>query len=704
MISPLRLLLCAFLVSGALSAQPGPGVFLPRPGETVMPDTIFYPFYNDVQMIEIDNVGAWERDVAIHEMSQPRSLSWSMLIPGPFPNVLLFRNTEGTIVKAFNTTVPLDSLTKAFSRVPVNKKSTGTYALTHRYHKHTPHSNWYDQRSRQNDFNGFYAVYDDSSLYRNTSFWFGHMPSPRKTGLIDSLGDVFLPVEYAGLIPLEDHILVVKDGVCGIMDKKKSFVLPMQYEAYRLQSENEVVFLNEGKIQAVYETRKSKVNYTDSWDYIAFDELHTDRFNRRSNSRINRYKFRKDGLTGMIDSNYQVVVPANYDLISWYSDGLAVACRDQKFGYVNEKGDEVIPCVYTYAEYFRQGYGVVQHEGSFRNVNRKGELQKTNTVEHEDWRNNKYTQYANVGTLKAIQTSSGVGLAGPDDVFVIPPIYEDIKPLSVISNGKSVKSSVYFMVKRFGKVGIMDTAGNLMLPIEYEMIGDNPGLYGFRIVKVDNQHWGVINSSFAMIVPCLYEGISIGHADTYFTFWKNNKCGIMDTNGRVIIPAIYRSIYSRQNGRMLAKKDSLFGFIDTLGNTVIPFRYQQFHNGFFNGLIGFCEHGKWGFMDSTGAVIIPAQYKEARRFQSDITGVLLNDKWGFINRKGKLVVDYQYDFVGHEWFADGTVEVRRNGWIGFVNERGKEVIPCIYQGSWGFSKDLGHYLERNGKKEYVKVR
>jgi hypothetical protein len=242
----------------------------------------------------------------------------------------------------------------------------------------------------------------------------------------------------------------------------------------------------------------------------------------------------------------------------------------------------------------------------------------------------------------------------------------------------------------------------VLLPFEYELFGDFQTMYGFRVVKKDEKHWGVLNRNYQLVVPCVYEGISAPYADDYFMFHLDGKVGVMDTTGKIRIAAQYRQIYPFRNGRALALKDSLYGFIDHQGNTVIPFAYEQFNGEFENGIAVFKQNGKWGYMDTTGAVIIPAQYGEARRFGPRLAGVMMNGKWGFIDRTNKLVVDYRYDFVGHEWGSDSLLEVRRNGKIGFVDVNGKEVIPCIYDNTWGYSKQQGHQLEKDGQRIWVK--
>lgn len=681
-----------------------------RPKAPAAVETLYYPYYDGVQMIEIDNVGYWEADVMFHEQAQPRALSWSSLIPGPFPNVYLFRNKQGEIIKAFNTNSSLEQLTRDFLPVPADKKSSDlSHVLMGGFHKGKYHSGWGDYHSRQLEFNGHYLVYDTVytalySLSRRTTVY-----RTPKVGLIDSFGNFFLPAEYDNILPLENDILIAKDSACGVIDKKRNYIVPMTYDNFDLQSEEEVIFYRQGKIALVYAMYRNKIYEIDQYDYIAFDAMQSDRHNPGSNYKHGNYHFRKDGKTGLLDSNYKVITPAVYSYIGGYVEDRAVCCRDKLFGYLDRSGKEVIPCIYTYAEYFRKGVGVVQYKGTFRNIDKDGKLLDQTVVQHQEWRNERYSYM--IGELRVVQTSSGYGLTNDKEEFVVPPVYSNIRPVQTFippkipGHGRTVGNEpTVFMAKQYSydQWGIVDISGNVLLPYEYELIADYPSNSGFRVLKKDEKHWGVINRKFELVVPCIYEGIGIGSDDDYFTFHTNGKVGVMDTTGKIQIPADYKQIYNFKDGRAMAIKDSLYGFIDRRGNVVIPFRYQQIHGEFENGLAAFMENGKWGFIDTTAAVVIPAQYEEVRRFESDITGVMMNGKWGFINRDNKLVVEYKYEFVGHEWGHDRLVEVRRDGKLGFMDVNGKEVIPCIYDSSSGYGPEKGHYLEKDGQRIWVK--
>lgn len=75
----------------------------------------------------------------------------------------------------------------------------------------------------------------------------------------------------------------------------------------------------------------------------------------------------------------------------------------------------------------------------------------------------------------------------------------------------------------------------------------------------------------------------------------------------------------------------------------------------------------------------------------------LDDEQMFIVdvRSGKAINDQFYEDM--KWFSDGFIPVKKNGKWGFVNIRGREVIPCQYEdvstvfGSKAFIKEDGKY-------------
>lgn len=667
----------------------------------VGPDTLYYPFYNGEQMIEIDYVGLWEAKERYADMEWGvRDLARPTIQPEVLYNVYLFRNRDGRIVKAYNIRTSLDSLSLGFRKIPLDRMSTNGAVVRHK-RQNTSYMLYYRGWS-PNVIDGYYTVYGAGD---SATIPFEGQPSTNsglKVGLIDSLGNIFLPIEYSYIEPLNDHFIVYKDGHGGVIDRQKKIVLPMEYDRHEyVGSMEDVAFYKGDQIKVMYNVKSGQFKILEGYDWIDREWLGRIRMNPGSYAPL--ITVRNGAKCGLIDTNFNLVTPVIYDMcIPYFSQGLALVCRDNKFGYLDRNGKEVIPCVYTYAERFYGGLAVVQYQGKFMNIDSTGKYLKTNQREHEKWRDNQYTRYS-IGKLTVVQSNTGSGLMDSNGVFVVPPIYENIIQMRTNENGRAAFSDTVFEARKFGRLGIVHVNGNVLLPFEYELINDYPTKYEFRIVKKDETHWGIINRRYELVLPPVYGGVSVGYDYDYFEFWQNGKAGTTDTTGKVIIPPLYTQIFQFENNRAMAQKDTMYGFIDRQGNVLIPFVYEQCFGKFDNGLCGIRQNGKWGFIDSTGKEIIAPQYEEVRRFQSEITGVKKDGKFGFINRQGKLVVPYQYEFVGWEWYFDGTVLVRQNGKLGFMNATGKIVIPIIYDQEWGSGPQLGHNLERNGKREWVKV-
>ena len=63
-----------------------------------------------------------------------------------------------------------------------------------------------------------------------------------------------------------------------------------------------------------------------------------------------------------------------YDQLGEFSDGYAAVCKNEKWGYINHKGDEIIPCTYESALPFNENLAPVCKGGKWGYINLKGEV------------------------------------------------------------------------------------------------------------------------------------------------------------------------------------------------------------------------------------------------------------------------------------------------------------------------------------------
>lgn len=94
--------------------------------------------------------------------------------------------------------------------------------------------------------------------------------------------------------------------------------------------------------------------------------------------------FEKNDLSGLKDVKGNIIVPAIYNEIFEFEDGIAVIRKDNKLGYINAKGNELVPPIYDdaydafdiyygkiidYDFEFRQKAGIISVSGKFGLVN-----------------------------------------------------------------------------------------------------------------------------------------------------------------------------------------------------------------------------------------------------------------------------------------------------------------------------------------------
>lgn len=130
--------------------------------------------------------------------------------------------------------------------------------------------------------------------------------------------------------------------------------------------------------------------------------------------------------------------------------------------------------------------------------------------------------------------------------------------------------------------------------------------------------------------------------------------GLIHFSGKQILACEYCVIssFDENSGLACVGKSftgSVFGFVNRLGDVVIPLKYD-FPLWFTVDSEGFLwlkdSNGKWGAMDEGGHEKIPFVYDDAGRFCYGLAGVVKAGKQGFIDNSGRVIIDFKYPFLG----------------------------------------------------------
>lgn len=81
-----------------------------------------------------------------------------------------------------------------------------------------------------------------------------------------------------------------------------------------------------------------------------------------------------DGKWGFIDPSGKLVIPARYDNVWYFREGLAAVEINGKWGYIDPSGNMVIPTVYDYAFYMSEGFAPVVINEKWGYIDRSGKM------------------------------------------------------------------------------------------------------------------------------------------------------------------------------------------------------------------------------------------------------------------------------------------------------------------------------------------
>lgn len=214
--------------------------------------------------------------------------------------------------------------------------------------------------------------------------------------------------------------------------------------------------------------------------------------------------------------------------------------------------------------------------------------------------------------------------------------------------------SGYYMFHDEGmKKGFVDTAGNIVVPAKYEDFGSIIS-EGTVKARIKYPKWGLISMKDEVIIPFEYQFIS-AWSDGLIRVKKEmgGTYGYMDHSGKMIIADVYKDATDFQEQIAMVKKGNKYGVINTKGETIINFQFDNFAQ-----LVQVEEDkmSSTGTRESLMGFILKGGYISVEK----------NNKWGYVDLKGSVIIPFEYDQVW-EPERDNRVMVRKGEKRGYFD-------------------------------------
>lgn len=188
------------------------------------------------------------------------------------------------------------------------------------------------------------------------------------------------------------------------------------------------------------------------------------------------------------------------------------------------------------------------------------------------------------------------------------------------------------IIKVKDKLGCIDSMGNLIVEPKYDEI--TPFQNGFATVRMGNL-WGIINKKGKEIIPCMYDLLGVP-SERRVEFKKNDKIGFLNLDGKIVIKPEYDRATPFSEGKAAVFKQGLWGYIDTLGNVIIPFAYTNAKT-FRDSLAPVQkDFRKYGYINLKNQSVIDFKFDDAESFFESIAFVNYDNNWVEINKKGEI--------------------------------------------------------------------
>lgn len=320
----------------------------------------------------------------------------------------------------------------------------------------------------------------------------------------------------------------------------------------------------------------------------------------------------KTNLYGAINIWGEVVIPAKYEELNRFNDGVALALdKDYKYGYINKKGETVIP--FEYQDLGKFGDLILATKGTFE-IPISGWINKSNKtiipfVYARAW--DFSDGLARVEKYDPKSYDSYVGYIDKTGKLIIPYKYSIAGDFKDGLAWASIDSRMNAAGGNDKNIGYINTKGEVVIPFKFAQANDFNEGRAVICNSSDYSTYGIIDKTGNIIKQVNHDGIVMGRISDGLAFYGYDYYlqptvrillhGVIDKLGNDIFKeqgryfstlgsfheglAFFREI---DNIKKASTSTSTIGYIDKDFKTVVSFKGNEnieFASDFIDGII-----------------------------------------------------------------------------------------------------------------------
>lgn len=420
-----------------------------------------------------------------------------------------------------------------------------------------------------------------------------------KWGVIDSFGNIVIDPSYQEMIIIPNS-------------KKEIFLCTYdvnydtgEYKTKAINSKNEEILTGYDKIEAIqnkdgnnnlwYEDNVLKIQKDGKYGLINYDgkELLKNEYDSivPMEGIKNALIIEKNGKFGISDNEGKIILdPIYLEIINLGKDnksGYIIKKDNNLYGIIDYSKNEILESKYdNISKIHGNDLYVVTEAGKRKLIGKEGQ-----DIQVEGF--DEITEILKTQGEGFIYIKDGkYGVMNLNGENIIQPEYEAIK---------ESKQGI-FLVKKDGKMGIIDKEKNEKIPFQYNLITYNE-LADIYIAEDDDFYSSIINNQFEIKQKGIL--IKIDTDKGYFELrqddeYKYYNFKFEEKQAKEILTS---------NTLFISKKDGKYGFIDRDGKVVVDYIYDDATEQNSYGFVAVKKDGKWGSLNNKGETVAEPVYE-----------------------------------------------------------------------------------------------
>jgi len=260
------------------------------------------------------------------------------------------------------------------------------------------------------------------------------------------------------------------------------------------------------------------------------------------------------------------------------------------------------------------------------------------------------------------------------------------------------------------KYGYVDKTGKLVIPYGHNIsAGDfHDGLA--VVCDSADAYYGYMDKTGKIVIPCQYASAK-DFDNGIAAVQLGNRATIIDKTGKDLLPQDYELKEVTSGGAMALKRSNKgpndYSFFNKSGQKVSG-GYSS-AGRFADGMARVQKDDKWGYVNESGVLVIPCQYKTSDEPRDGYVTVWTSNKDGSLDytifdKAGRVTGTCHWEgFMNNA--GNGCFKTKSNASgrerYGFIDYRGKEIVPCKYRAVTDFSGGVAAVQNFEGKWGFV---